>query len=135
MVVKEDFPMIEVSIPSMEREVDESGKTKKLFKVEVLFNERKHYVLRRNSEFHTLHRKLRKLIQPPDFPSKRSPHLRAKPLEQRRQELEDYIQVNHLPALIRSLCSSAVCPCAGQIFRSLKLILFLNCNHIFSPFG
>ncbi|XP_026167428.1 sorting nexin-22 [Mastacembelus armatus] len=92
MVVKEDFPMIEVSIPSMEREVDESGKTKKLFKVEVLFNERKHYVLRRNSEFHTLHRKLRKLIQPPDFPSKRSPHLRAKPLEQRRQELEDYIQ-------------------------------------------
>ncbi|XP_008309959.1 sorting nexin-22 isoform X2 [Cynoglossus semilaevis] len=84
--------MIEVSIPSMEKEVDESGKSKKLFRVEVLFNERKHFVLRRSSEFHTLHRKLRKIIQTPDFPSKRNPHLRTKPLEQRMQELEDYIQ-------------------------------------------
>ncbi|XP_047451308.1 sorting nexin-22 [Mugil cephalus] len=92
MVLQDDFPMIEVSIPSMEKEVDESGKSKKLFRVEVLFNERKHFVLRRNSEFHTLHRKLRKIIQTPDFPSKRNPHLRTKPLEQRRQELEDYIQ-------------------------------------------
>ncbi|XP_069018878.1 sorting nexin-22 [Embiotoca jacksoni] len=92
MVLQEDFTMIEVSIPSMEREVDESGKSRKLFRVEVLFNERKHYVLRRNSEFQTLHRKLRKIIQTPDFPSKRNQHLRTKPLEQRRQELEDYIQ-------------------------------------------
>ncbi|KAM9377770.1 sorting nexin-22 isoform 2-T2 [Pholidichthys leucotaenia] len=84
--------MIEVSIPSMDKEVEESGKTKKLFRVEVLFNERKHFVLRRSSEFHTLHRKLRKLIKTPDFPSRRNPHLRTKPLEQRRQELEDYIQ-------------------------------------------
>uniref|UniRef100_A0A3Q3VSZ4 PX domain-containing protein n=1 Tax=Mola mola TaxID=94237 RepID=A0A3Q3VSZ4_MOLML len=84
--------MIEVSIPSMEREVDESGKSKKLFRVEVLFNGRKHFVLRRSSEFQALHRKLRKIIQTPDFPSKRNPHLRTKPLEQRRQELEDYIQ-------------------------------------------
>ncbi|KAM9755091.1 sorting nexin-22 isoform 1-T1 [Menidia menidia] len=84
--------MIEVSIPSLEREVDESGKPKKLFRVEVLFNERKHYVLRRNSEFQTLHRKLRKILQTPDFPSKRNNNLRTKPLEQRRQELEDYIQ-------------------------------------------
>lgn len=29
-----------------------------LFRVEVLFNERKHFVLRRNSEFQTLHRKV-----------------------------------------------------------------------------
>ncbi|XP_014856038.1 PREDICTED: sorting nexin-24-like [Poecilia mexicana] len=92
MVLEELSHMIEVSIPSLEREVDESGKTKKLFRVEVLFNERKHYVLRRNSEFQTLHRKLKKIIQTPDFPSKRNPHLRTKPLEQRRQELEDYIQ-------------------------------------------
>ncbi|XP_028285768.1 sorting nexin-22 [Parambassis ranga] len=91
-MVLEGFPMIEVSIPSMEREVDESGKSKKLFRIEVLFNERKHYVLRRQSEFQTLHRNLRKIIQIPDFPSKRSPHLRTKPAEQRRQELEDYIQ-------------------------------------------
>uniref|UniRef100_A0A8C6S344 PX domain-containing protein n=1 Tax=Neogobius melanostomus TaxID=47308 RepID=A0A8C6S344_9GOBI len=85
--------MIEVSIPSMEREDDESGKSKKLFRVEVLFNDRKHFVLRRSSEFQALHRKLRKVIQTPDFPSKRIQHLRTKPLEQRLQELEDYIQV------------------------------------------
>ncbi|KAM9854637.1 sorting nexin-22 [Aulostomus maculatus] len=92
MLVAEDSLMIEVSIPSMEREVDDSGKSKKLFRVEVLFNGRKHYVLRRTSEFQALHRKLRKIIQTPDFPSKRNPHLRTKPTEQRRQELEDYIQ-------------------------------------------
>ncbi|XP_054632836.1 sorting nexin-22 [Dunckerocampus dactyliophorus] len=86
------MPMIQVTIPSTEREVDEAGKSKKVFRVEVLFNERKHFVLRRSSEFQTLHRKLRKIIQTPDFPSKRNPHLRTKPLEQRRQELEDYIQ-------------------------------------------
>ncbi|XP_057693106.1 sorting nexin-22 [Corythoichthys intestinalis] len=84
--------MIQVTIPSAEKEEDEVGKSKKLFRVEVLFNERKHFVLRRSSEFQTLHRKLRKIIQTPDFPSKRNQHLRTKPLEQRRQELEDYIQ-------------------------------------------
>ncbi|XP_055790838.1 sorting nexin-22 isoform X1 [Salvelinus fontinalis] len=88
----EDSPMIEVSIPSLEREVDESGKLRKLFRVEILFNGRKHFVLRRHSEFQTLHRKLKKILHPPDFPSKRSTHLRTKPLEQRRQQLEDYIQ-------------------------------------------
>ncbi|KAK7893119.1 hypothetical protein WMY93_022271 [Mugilogobius chulae] len=92
----------------MEQEEDESGKSKKLsflllitrslcvcfvaFRVEVLFNERKHFVLRKSSEFQALHRKLRKVIQTPDFPSKRNQHLRTKPSEQRRQELEDYIQ-------------------------------------------
>ncbi|KAM8892445.1 sorting nexin-22 isoform 1-T1 [Spinachia spinachia] len=84
--------MIEVSIPSMEKEVDESGKPRKLFRVEVLFNGRKHFVLRRGSEFQNLHRKLRKIIQTPDLPSKRNPHLRTKPLQQRIQELEDYVQ-------------------------------------------
>uniref|UniRef100_A0A674BS41 Sorting nexin 22 n=1 Tax=Salmo trutta TaxID=8032 RepID=A0A674BS41_SALTR len=63
-----------------------------LFRVEILFNGRKHFVLRRHSEFQTLHRKLKKILHPPDFPSKRSTHLRTKPLEQRRQQLEDYIQ-------------------------------------------
>ncbi|KAJ8344003.1 hypothetical protein SKAU_G00313320 [Synaphobranchus kaupii] len=84
--------MIEVSIPSLERAVDESGKLRKLYRVEILFNGRKHFVLRRHTEFQNLHRKLKKILQTPDFPSKRSPHLRQKPLEQRRQELEEYIQ-------------------------------------------
>lgn len=64
-----------------------------LFRVEILFNGRKHFVLRRYSDFQTLHRKLKKIVRAPDFPSKRNQHLRTKPLEQRQQELEDYIQV------------------------------------------
>ncbi|XP_023811389.1 sorting nexin-24 [Oryzias latipes] len=84
--------MIKVSIPSLEKEVDESGKSRKLFRVEVLFNERKHYVLRRNGDFQSLHKKLKKIINTPDFPSKRNPHLRTKPMEQRRQELQVYVQ-------------------------------------------
>ncbi|XP_073687812.1 sorting nexin-22 [Garra rufa] len=85
-------PVIEVFIPSLMREVDETGKLRKLFRLEILFNGRKHFVLRRHSEFQTLHRKLKKILRAPDFPSKRNQHLRTKPLEQRRQELEDYIQ-------------------------------------------
>ncbi|XP_062859656.1 sorting nexin-22 [Trichomycterus rosablanca] len=85
--------MIEVSIPSVEKEVDQSGKTRKLYRVEVLFNGRKHFVMRRQSEFQEIHQKLKKILQPPSFPSKRNQNLRTKPLEQRRQELENYLQV------------------------------------------
>ncbi|XP_056595747.1 sorting nexin-22 [Triplophysa dalaica] len=86
-------PVIEIFIPALMREMDETGKLRKLFRLEVLFNGRKHFVLRRYSEFQTLHRKLKKILRAPDFPSKRNQHLRTKPLEQRQQELEDYIQV------------------------------------------
>ncbi|XP_056307445.1 sorting nexin-22 [Danio aesculapii] len=86
-------PVIEVFIPSLMREVDETGKLRKLFRVEILFNGRKHFVLRRHGEFQALHRRVKKILRVPDFPSKRNQHLRTKPLEQRRQELEDYIQV------------------------------------------
>ncbi|KAG5273041.1 hypothetical protein AALO_G00146930 [Alosa alosa] len=86
------YPMVEVSIPSLKREMDMSGKERKLYRVEVLFNGRKHYVLRRHGDFQNLHRKLKKILMIPEFPSKRNPHLRTKPLDQRRQELEIYIQ-------------------------------------------
>ncbi|XP_028814350.1 sorting nexin-22 [Denticeps clupeoides] len=86
-------PVIEVSIPSVEKEEDDSGKMRKLFRMEILFNGRKHFVLRRQSEFQMLHKKLKKILHPPDFPSKRNPNLRTKSLELRRQELEYYIQV------------------------------------------
>ncbi|XP_061576749.1 sorting nexin-22 isoform X2 [Cololabis saira] len=87
-----DLHLVQVNIPALETEVDETGKSRKHFRVEVLFNGRKHSVLRRSSEFQTLHRKLRKKVQTPDFPSKRNQHLRTKPAEQRRQELEAYVQ-------------------------------------------
>uniref|UniRef100_A0A3P9I299 Sorting nexin 22 n=1 Tax=Oryzias latipes TaxID=8090 RepID=A0A3P9I299_ORYLA len=97
-------PMIKVSIPSLETEVDESGKSRKLFRVEVLFNERKHYVLRRNGDFQSLHKKLKKIINTPDFPSKRNPHLRTKPMEQRRQELQVYVRSSIKMKMCRRLC-------------------------------
>ncbi|XP_039629421.1 sorting nexin-22 [Polypterus senegalus] len=85
--------MIEIYIPSLESRAEESsGKQRTVFKVEVLFNGRKHFVLKRHNDFHVLHKKLRKLMKTPDFPSKRSPHWRQKPLDQRRQELEEYLQ-------------------------------------------
>ncbi|KAK1160966.1 sorting nexin-24-like, partial [Acipenser oxyrinchus oxyrinchus] len=97
--------MIEVFIPSLENSaVEGSGKTRTVFRVEVLFNGRKHFVSKRYSEFHALHKKTRlsipssipstaeKILHTPDFPSKRNPNLRQKPSHQRRQELEDYVQ-------------------------------------------
>ncbi|KAK1157937.1 sorting nexin-24-like [Acipenser oxyrinchus oxyrinchus] len=85
--------MIEVFIPSLENSaVEGSGKTRTVFRVEVLFNGRKHFVSKRYSEFHALHKKLKKILHTPDFPSKRNPNLRQKPSHQRRQELEDYVQ-------------------------------------------
>ncbi|XP_066557817.1 sorting nexin-22 isoform X1 [Amia ocellicauda] len=85
--------MIEVSIPCLSSgAADGSGRARTMFRVEVLFNGRKHFVLKRHSEFNALHKKLKKILHTPDFPSKRSPNLRQKPPEQRRQELEDYVQ-------------------------------------------
>ena len=37
MLVQENFPMIEVSIPSLEREVDESGKSTKVSAIYLKF--------------------------------------------------------------------------------------------------
>lgn len=47
---------------------------------------------RRYSEFHALHKRIKKLYKVPDFPSKRLPNWRTRSLEQRRQGLEAYIQ-------------------------------------------
>ncbi|XP_030742789.1 sorting nexin-22 [Echinops telfairi] len=63
-----------------------------VFRVEVLCRGRRHTVPRRYSEFHALHKRIKKLYKVPDFPSKRLPHWRSRGLEQRRQGLEAYIQ-------------------------------------------
>uniref|UniRef100_A0A7M4EC37 Sorting nexin 22 n=1 Tax=Crocodylus porosus TaxID=8502 RepID=A0A7M4EC37_CROPO len=64
----------------------------RVFKVEVLYNGRKHTVEKRYSEFHALHKRIKKLCKVPDFPPKRVPNWMTKVLEQRRQGLEVYIQ-------------------------------------------
>ncbi|KAM8972218.1 sorting nexin-22 [Pelodytes ibericus] len=84
--------MIEVYIPSVGHQVYKSDKTHTVFKVDVLFNDRRHSLHRRYSEFHTLHKLLKKICKVPDFPPKRVPNWMSKVQEQRRQGLEAYIQ-------------------------------------------
>ncbi|XP_032198716.1 sorting nexin-22 isoform X2 [Mustela erminea] len=86
--------MLEVHIPSVgpedPRQSPEKGHM--VFRVEVLCRGRRHIVQRRYSEFHALHKRIKKLYKVPDFPSKRLPNWRSRGLEQRRQGLEAYIQ-------------------------------------------
>ncbi|XP_056428612.1 sorting nexin-22 isoform X3 [Hyla sarda] len=63
-----------------------------VFKLDVLCNGRRHTLDRRYSEFHTLHKLLKKTCKVPDFPPKRVPNWMSKVQEQRRQGLEAYIQ-------------------------------------------
>ncbi|XP_029430487.1 sorting nexin-22 isoform X2 [Rhinatrema bivittatum] len=84
--------MIEVCIPSVGQEVLRAEKTHTVFKLDVLFNGRKHSLQRRYSEFHALHKRIKKNCKVPDFPPKRVPNWMPKVLEQRRQGLEAYIQ-------------------------------------------
>ncbi|ELK11598.1 Sorting nexin-24, partial [Pteropus alecto] len=64
-----------------------------VFKIEVLMNGRKHFVEKRYSEFHALHKKLKKCIKTPEIPSKHVRNWVPKVLEQRRQGLETYLQL------------------------------------------
>ncbi|XP_073219305.1 sorting nexin-22 isoform X1 [Lepidochelys kempii] len=63
-----------------------------VFTVEVLCNGRKHILEKRYSEFHALHKRIKKMCKVPDFPPKRVPNWISKVQEQRRQGLEVYIQ-------------------------------------------
>ncbi|XP_063121233.1 sorting nexin-22 isoform X2 [Rattus norvegicus] len=94
--------MLEVHIPSVGPEAEgprqspEKGHMvsngRRVFQVEVLYSGRRHTVPRRYSEFHALHKRIKKRYKVPDFPSKRLPNWRTRGLEQRRQGLETYIQ-------------------------------------------
>ncbi|XP_075064316.1 sorting nexin-22 isoform X2 [Mixophyes fleayi] len=84
--------MIEVYIPSVGHQELKADKTHTVFRVDVLFNGRRHTLDRRYSEFHALHKLLRKVCKVPDFPPKRVPNWMSKVREQRRQGLESYIQ-------------------------------------------
>ncbi|XP_016864884.1 sorting nexin-24 isoform X5 [Homo sapiens] len=70
--------------------------TYQVFKIEVLMNGRKHFVEKRYSEFHALHKKLKKCIKTPEIPSKHVRNWVPKVLEQRRQGLETYLQMTSL---------------------------------------
>ncbi|XP_023571154.1 sorting nexin-24 isoform X3 [Octodon degus] len=87
---------MEVSIPSFRYEESDLERGYTVFKIEVLMNGRKHFVEKRYSEFHALHKKLKKCIKTPEIPSKHVRNWVPKVLEQRRQGLEMYLQMTHL---------------------------------------
>ncbi|XP_055405702.1 sorting nexin-24 isoform X12 [Bubalus kerabau] len=81
-----------------------------VFKIEVLMNGRKHFVEKRYSEFHALHKKLKKCIKTPEIPSKHVRNWVPKVLEQRRQGLETYLQLR-----------SSLQPCMPTVRRGVDL--------------
>ncbi|KAM4637993.1 sorting nexin-24 isoform 3-T3 [Amazona ochrocephala] len=83
---------MEVYIPSFRYEESELERGYTVFKIEVLMSGRKHFVEKRYSEFHALHKKLKKFIRTPEMPSKHVRNWVPKVLEQRRQGLELYLQ-------------------------------------------
>ncbi|XP_064131971.1 sorting nexin-24 isoform X3 [Loxodonta africana] len=84
---------MEVYIPSFRYEESDLERGYTVFKIEVLMNGRKHFVEKRYSEFHALHKKLKKCIKTPEIPSKHVRNWVPKVLEQRRQGLETYLQL------------------------------------------
>nr|XP_055154945.1 sorting nexin-24 isoform X4 [Symphalangus syndactylus] len=87
---------MEVYIPSFRYEESDLERGYTVFKIEVLMNGRKHFVEKRYSEFHALHKKLKKCIKTPEIPSKHVRNWVPKVLEQRRQGLETYLQADQL---------------------------------------
>uniref|UniRef100_A0A674N1E4 Sorting nexin 24 n=1 Tax=Takifugu rubripes TaxID=31033 RepID=A0A674N1E4_TAKRU len=83
---------VSVSIPSFRSETNPMEKGFTVFRIEVLMNGRQHTVEKRYSEFHTLHKMLKKSIKPPEMPSKHVRNWVPKVLEQRRHGLELYLQ-------------------------------------------
>ncbi|XP_053221882.1 sorting nexin-22 [Podarcis raffonei] len=87
---------LQVAVPSVGLQLSEGDqspeKARTVFKVEILWNGRKHCIEKRYSEFHALHKRIKKRCRVPDFPPRRVPNWMTKVLEQRRQGLEAYLQ-------------------------------------------
>uniref|UniRef100_A0A8C5X6Z3 Sorting nexin 24 n=1 Tax=Malurus cyaneus samueli TaxID=2593467 RepID=A0A8C5X6Z3_9PASS len=86
---------MEVFIPSFRYEESELERGYTVFKIEVLMSGRKHFVEKRYSEFHALHKKKKcqhQVHKNPRIPSKHVRNWVPKVLEQRRQGLELYLQ-------------------------------------------
>nr|XP_056722050.1 sorting nexin-22 [Euleptes europaea] len=87
---------LEVAVPWVGLQAAEPDgspeKARTVFKVDVFCNGRKHSLEKRYSEFHALHKRIKKRCKVPDFPPKHVPNWMAKVMEQRRQGLEAYLQ-------------------------------------------
>uniref|UniRef100_UPI00398EF868 sorting nexin-24 isoform X2 n=1 Tax=Pristiophorus japonicus TaxID=55135 RepID=UPI00398EF868 len=123
----------------------------KVFKIEVLMSGRKHFVEKRYSEFHALHKKLKKSIKTPEMPSKHVRNWVPKVLEQRRHGLEAYLQailieneelpkifldflnIRHLPSLPKVESCGSIDDYESEEFSKLShqpVLLFLRDPYI-----
>ncbi|XP_041340116.1 sorting nexin-24 isoform X2 [Pyrgilauda ruficollis] len=120
---------MEVFIPSFRYEESELERGYTVFKIEVLVSGRKHFVEKRYSEFHALHKKLKKFIRTPEIPSKHVRNWVPKVLEQRRQGLELYLQI-HTPNTLW-LVGAWFCTVILENEELPKIFLdFLNVRHV-----
>uniref|UniRef100_UPI00398E8181 sorting nexin-24 isoform X4 n=1 Tax=Pristiophorus japonicus TaxID=55135 RepID=UPI00398E8181 len=122
-----------------------------VFKIEVLMSGRKHFVEKRYSEFHALHKKLKKSIKTPEMPSKHVRNWVPKVLEQRRHGLEAYLQailieneelpkifldflnIRHLPSLPKVESCGSIDDYESEEFSKLShqpVLLFLRDPYI-----
>ncbi|XP_048383226.1 sorting nexin-24-like isoform X1 [Stegostoma tigrinum] len=141
------YHMIEVAIPSFRYEESDLERGYTVFKIEVLMSGRKHIVEKRYSEFHALHKKLKKSIKTPEMPSKHVRNWVPKVLEQRRHGLEAYLQailienedlpkvfldflnIRHLPSLPKVESCSSIDDYDCEEFSKLShqpVLLFLR---------
>ncbi|XP_069609694.1 sorting nexin-24 isoform X2 [Ranitomeya imitator] len=138
---------MEVYVPSFRYEESDLERGYTVFRIEVLVNGRKHFVEKRYSEFHALHKKLKKSIKTPEMPSKHVRNWIPKVLEQRRQGLESYLQtiiyeneelpkifldflnVRHLPSLPKAESCGSIDDIESEETRKLShqpVLLFLR---------
>uniref|UniRef100_A0A8D0P336 Sorting nexin 24 n=2 Tax=Sus scrofa TaxID=9823 RepID=A0A8D0P336_PIG len=121
---------MEVYIPSFRYEESDLERGYTVFKIEVLMNGRKHFVEKRYSEFHALHKKLKKCIKTPEIPSKHVRNWVPKVLEQRRQGLETYLQTT----LPQPFCETQALISKAVILENEELpklfLDFLNVRHL-----
>ncbi|XP_038078052.1 sorting nexin-24-like isoform X2 [Patiria miniata] len=83
--------MISVCIPNI-RQVVQDDEKYTTYQVHVQVSGKTHVIEKRYSEFHSLHKQVKKSIETPDFPPKKMRSLTVKGIEQRRQALETYLQ-------------------------------------------
>ena len=88
--------MVQILIPSSAQKQCKNGRTVyTVYNIEIYLASRCHKIDRRYSEFHELHRVLKKNFQfvLPSLPPKKVNNLNKKLIEQRRTSLEKYLQI------------------------------------------
>jgi len=89
----QSYNQIKVLIPRHQQVESKSGHQFVLYSLEVYYLGKCHRIQRRYRDFHSFHKRFKKLITTPEFPPKKvRNNLSQKFVEQRRETLEKYLQ-------------------------------------------